>query len=423
MYFGHATEHFAHVVQLEGMQAGNYNDFQLTYVQMGSDMIQDTQVKTGGSDASTPMGTGLAINVITKSGGNTFRGHRRLRIPAAQLERQQHPPQDRVQPLGHAARHALHVPQPGMHVQPAARRCRPTSVSSTARSAGPIMKDRVWFFTSFRKSAVETQISRNSKNVNDIKSYYPDAELFPQQIKGYQPYVKVTSRVGTAHELSGFFQRDRTHGQSNWQYYFDPINVYSNGGNVYSAKLTSTWGDRLTTTFSAGYNNKSGNDNDTYEAFGFDAQGPNIDIYDGTRISSGFITGNSLILEGGNNADSHLRARVAVSDSRRHDVLQGRLDRLPRVRQPGSSSNRRTSTTSGTEYTNDGFFREYQTVVDVNDPSKGTRPYRRDYANPDQPADAPGARQQLRVLPAGQLEAERTPDGESRDAVRLRQAR
>ena len=74
VYFGHATEHFAHVVQLEGMQAGNYNDFQLTYVQMGSDMIQDIQVKTGGSDAATPMGTGLGINVITKSGGNSFRG-------------------------------------------------------------------------------------------------------------------------------------------------------------------------------------------------------------------------------------------------------------------------------------------------------------------------------------------------------------
>jgi len=74
VYFGHATEHFAHVVQLEGMQAGNYNDFQLTYVQMGSDMIADTQVKTGGPDAATPMGTGLAINVITKSGGNSFSG-------------------------------------------------------------------------------------------------------------------------------------------------------------------------------------------------------------------------------------------------------------------------------------------------------------------------------------------------------------
>ena len=205
--------------------------------------------------------------------------------------------------------------------------------------------------------------------------------MFPQEIKGYQPYVKVTSRVGAAHELSGFFQRDRTHGQSNWQYYFDPINVYSNGGNVYSAKLTSAWGDRLTTTFSAGYNNKSGNDNDTYEAFGFNAQGPNINIYDGTRISSGFITGNSLILEGGNNAT---RTNVPASLS----LIRGDLTYY----KAGWGGNHEFGTgfflepqniyDQVTAYTNDGFFREYQTVVDVNNPSRGTRPYRRDYATP-----------------------------------------
>jgi hypothetical protein len=31
-------------------------------------------VKTGGVDASAPLGVGLSINVITKSGGNTFKG-------------------------------------------------------------------------------------------------------------------------------------------------------------------------------------------------------------------------------------------------------------------------------------------------------------------------------------------------------------
>ena len=205
--------------------------------------------------------------------------------------------------------------------------------------------------------------------------------MFPQEIKGYQPYVKVTSRVGAAHELSGFFHRDRTHGQSNWQYHFDPINVYSNGGNAYSAKLTSTWGDRMTTTFSAGYNNKRGNDNDTYEAFGFNAQGPNINIYDGTRISSGFITGNSLILEGGNNAN---RTNVPASLS----LIRGDMTYY----KAGWVGNHEFGTgfflepqniyDQVTDYTNDGFFREYQTVVDVNDPSRGTRPYRRDYANP-----------------------------------------
>src|SRR6266849_1123035 len=74
VYFGHSTEHFAHVVQLEGAIASNYQDAQITYVAMGADMVSDTQVKTGGVDASAPMGTGLNINVTTKSGGNTFKG-------------------------------------------------------------------------------------------------------------------------------------------------------------------------------------------------------------------------------------------------------------------------------------------------------------------------------------------------------------
>jgi len=380
VYFGHATEHFAHVVQLEGMQAGNYNDFQLTYVQMGSDMIQDTQVKTGGSDAGTPMGTGLAINVITKSGGNTFKGSAGYAY----------------QPLNWSGNNTHNKTVFNLTGTPLATHstCPNLECTSTGGTpvqadigqfdgsfGGPIVKDRIWFFTSFRKSAVETQISRNQKSVDDITNYYPDAELFPQQIKGYQPYVKVTSRVGTDHELSGFFQRDRTHGQSNWNYYFDPINVYSNGGNVYNAKLTSTWGNRLTTTFSAGYNNKSGNDNDTYAAFGFDATGPNIVIYDGTRISSGLITGNSLILEGGNNA-----TRTFVPASLyliRGDMTYFKDDWIGSHElatgfffEPQNIYDQRT------EYTNDGFFREYQTVVDVNDPSKGTRPYRRDYATP-----------------------------------------
>jgi hypothetical protein len=380
VYFGHATEHFAHVVQLEGMQAGNYNDFQLTYVQMGSDMIADIQVKTGGSDASTPMGTGLGINVITKSGGNSFKGtagyaHQPLRWDSDNT----------------SSKTVFDLSGTPLATHSTCVNLQCTSTGGTPVQAdigqfdgsfgGPIMKDRVWFFTSFRKSDVETQISRNSKNVNDIKSYYPNALLFPQQIKGYQPYVKVTSRVGTTHELSGFFQRDRTHGQSNWQYFFDPINVYSNGGNVYSGKLTSTWGDRVTTTFSAGYNNKSGNDNDTYEAFGFDATGPNIQIYDGTRISSGLITGNSLILEGGNTAT---RTNVPASLY----LMRGDMTYF----KAGWVGNHEFGTgfflepqniyDQVTEYVNDGFFREYQTVVDPADPSKGVRPYRRDYASP-----------------------------------------
>ncbi len=379
VYFGHATEHFAHVVQLEGMQAGNYNDFQLTYVQMGSDMIQDTQVKTGGADAGTPMGTGLAINVITKSGGNTFRGtagyaYQPLRWSGDNTY--------------HKTVFALSGPLATYSTCPNKECVSTGGTPVQARIGqfdgslgGPIRKDRVWFFGSFRKSAVETAISRNSKNVSDIKTYYPNAELFPQQIKGYQPYVKVTARMASGHELSAFFQRDRTHGQSNWAYFFDPINAYSNGGNVYSAKVTSAWGSKLTTTFSVGYNNKSGNDKDTYKAFGFVGEGPNINVYDGTRISSGLITGNSLILEGGSTATwTFVPASLWLMRGDLTYFKDGWIGSHELgagfFMEPQNIYDQRT------EYVNDGFFREYRTPVNPADPSKGTQAFRRDYASP-----------------------------------------
>src|SRR5213080_3372991 len=133
VYFGHSTEHFAHVIQLEGAIASNYQDAQVTYVAMGADMIDDVQVKTGGVDASAPMGTGLNINVITKSGGNMFK------------------------------RSAAYAYQPegwnGNNVNncSASPGCKPsTGAAGTPTTAivrqfdgafgGPIKRDRVWFF-------------------------------------------------------------------------------------------------------------------------------------------------------------------------------------------------------------------------------------------------------------------------------------
>ena len=137
--------------------------------------------------------------------------------------------------------------------------------------------------------------------------------------------------------------------------------MYSNGGNVYSAKLTSAWGQRLTTTFSAGYNNKRGNDNDTYAAFGFEGTGPNINIYDGTRISSGFITGNALILEGGNVATkTFVPASLWLMRGDMTYFKEGWVGSHEFATgffiEPQNIYDQRT------EYVNDGFYREYRTV-------------------------------------------------------------
>ena len=383
VYFGHATEHFAHVTNLEGMQAGNYNDFQLTYVQMGSDMIQDIQTKTGGVDASTPMGTGLAINVITKSGGNTFRG-------TAGYAYQ--PLESGLNGDNSTARTVFTLPSEILaHSTCPNDECVSTGgvpVRAGVKQfdgsfGGPIKRDKIWFFGSFRWSDVETAISRIDKQVNDIQNFFPASELFNQKIEGTQPYVKVTSRLGAAHELSAFYQNDRTNGQSNWEYFYDEINGYANGGNLYSGKLSSVWGDSLTTTFLVGYNDKGSNSQDTFDWLNgiHQGEGPNTEIYQSTRIASGLITGSGLILEGGNrDVEGISPASVTMI---RGDITwfksgwQGSHEL-----QTGFFIEPRNTYDTVSRYTNDGFYQEFRVPVNYDNPSLGTVPFVRYYADP-----------------------------------------
>ncbi len=377
VYFGHATEHFAHVVQLEGMQAGNYNDFQLTYVQMGSDMIQDTQVKTGGVDASTPMGVGLAINVITKSGGNTFKGSAGYAY----------------QPLGWNDDNTKAVTRFTMPPELKAITGRDFFESTGGTPAqtgirqfdgslgGPIKRDQVWFFGSLRVSRVEVPIARIQKQVDDIQLYFPDRKLFNNEVKGYQPYLKVTAKLGQGHELAAIFQRDRVDGTSSWEYNYDRIYVYSNGGNLYSAKLTSVWGSNLTTTFLAGYNNKRGADDNTYRAWPETFSGPLVTVHGGAAISGGLIRGSGRILEGGNRSTESLLPASLV-------FLRGDLTWF----KPGWGGSHEFQTgffiepdnryDLVTRYTNNGFIREEVAPLDPRDPRKLV-PFHRQYV--DQP--------------------------------------
>jgi Carboxypeptidase regulatory-like domain len=379
VYFGHATEHFAHVVQLEGMQAGNYNDFQPTYVQMGADMIADTQVKTGGPDASTPMGTGLAINVITKSGGNRFKGSAGFAYEPFSANGDNTGAKT-VFPMGPELRSISGCPN-GECVSTGGSPVQSYIRQLDVGLGGPIARDRMWFFGSLRVSRVETAIGRIDKQLDDIHGYFPNRPLFNNQAKGYQPYLKLTTRLSGAHELVGLFQRDRLDGQPNWEWYFDPFDAYSNGGNLYDVKLSSVWGKSLTTTLSVGYNDKSGANAQTYKAFGFTGSGPRVEVYQGTRIASSFITGTGLILEGGSlDYETYAPASLWLIRGDLTWYKQGWLGSHEFA--TGAFLEPRNTYDQVRHYLNNGFDLERRVPVDANDPSKGLRPFYREYADP-----------------------------------------
>jgi len=368
VYFGHATEHFAHVVQLEGAIASNYQDAQITYVAMGADMVSDTQVKTGGVDASAPMGVGLNINVITKSGGNTFKGSGAYAY----------------QPENWNGSNVTNC-SPSAACKPSTATGAGTSTTAIIRQfdggvGGPIKRDKIWFFGSIRRADLEAGISRTAQEVQRLNAFFPGAELFNNTTKSTQPYGKVTMQAGT-HQISAFVQQDRLTATGDREYNFSRALVYSTGGGLYGGKITSVWGNRITTTFLASYNNKGGSDVSTFE--GRLGTGPDITIHQTANLQGGRLVGSGRLVAGGNQAGGLVQYLPSSQITLRADLTYFKDGFAGSHEfQTGFFGAPRSTYDTTTKYLNDGFIIEDRRQADPNDPSKGTIPFHRQYATP-----------------------------------------
>jgi len=375
VYFGHSTEHFAHVVQLEGAIASNYQDAQITYVAMGADMVSDTQVKTGGVDASAPMGVGLNINVITKSGGNTFKGSGAYAY----------------QPDGWNGNNVNNC-SPSASCKPATTTAVGTPTTAIIRQfdggiGGPIKRDQIWFFGAVRRADLEAGISRTGVEVQRLNDLAPGSELFNNTTKSTQPYGKVTMQFGK-HQIAAFLQQDRLKATGDREYHFSRTNVYSTGGGLYGGKVTSLWGNKMTTTLLASYNNKGGADASTFE--GFVGSGPTITIHRAATLTGGRLVGSGRLVSGGNFDDGSGGAGQASYSYLPSSQITLRAD-LTYFKDGLAGSHEfmtgffgapRSTYDTTTFYLNDGFILEERRQVDANDPSKGTIPFHRRYASP-----------------------------------------
>ena len=315
VYFGHATEHFAHVIQLEGMAAAGYNDAQITYVGMGADMIEDASVKTGGAEAKDPMGTGLIINIVTRSGGND------LSMSAA-YDRQDYAwgtgddeglkgffgdneLPDGFDPFASEKANfaAMGVFDPPD--QPNAGAGTPTAhlVNQADFSiGGPIAQDRAWFFATYRYADLAARISRSALDVGFLQALSglpiggglgttPSYSEFPNTTKSHQPYLKLTAQLNPNHELSAYYQRDQLNNTSNREYDLAPRYIVKTGGDLLGAKLTSVFGANTTGQFLVSWNNKAAEVNRTTQPQYGDLP-VYIEIHNGYTVNSSGTTGN-----------------------------------------------------------------------------------------------------------------------------------
>ena len=375
VYFGHATEHFAHVIQLEGTLASNYNDAQVTYVAMGADMIQDIQVKTGGVDASAPLGTGLVINVVTKNGGNQFKGSAGWAYQPFDWNDNN---AGNCDPFSNTINGVTAV-----SCDPAkASQGTPTTAyvnQLDASLGGPIRKDRIWFFGAIRKAKSESGISRTGVEVQRLQQFFPGKPFFNNTSESWQPYLKVTARLNASHEAQVFYQRDRLTLTGDREYNYEPVFVTGTGGSLYGAKLTSVWGQSLTSTFTASYNNKGGSDGSTFAQV--PGSGPQIIIHQSANVQASSVQGSGRILEGGNVQSLSLQPASQI-------IARGDLTYFKNgwggthEFQTGFFIAPRNRYDLQTRYVNGGFILEEQRMRDPNSPAAGLVPFHRRYATP-----------------------------------------
>jgi len=138
-------------------------------VNLNYDAIQDVEVKALGAEASDGSSmVGQYMNIVTKSGGNTFHGSAALFV----------------------------IPQAfnGSNVAgiPANQR---VDYQPDLTLGGPIQRDRAWFFSAYRR--VQTDQTFSNAPV-------------PVQRRGNLWFGKLTTQLGASHRLQVSFQYDRT---------------------------------------------------------------------------------------------------------------------------------------------------------------------------------------------------------------------
>ena len=348
---------FSHVFTLEGAPAGSFLDSSAHSIGFGGDTVQDTELKLSGVDAASPTGTGVIMNIIAPRGGNAFKG--------SAIYDYQNTAWNSDNTKGGSAPGGLPTAQ---------------SVNQFDLAlGGPLVKNRVWFFGAFRRADLTNGISRSPLNAANIANLVPEFKPFDNFMKSNQPFAKVTAQVTTRHEMTAFYQNDRSKYSSNRELDNKQYLFNSTGGGLSHARVNSVWTNQLTSALSVSYNDKRGNDASTYE--GVDLNGPQIQIHQDSFANAGRQDGTGAL--------ARLNTPDSIALSKAHLwLIRGDLTYYKQGW--GGGHEFRTGIWAApsmvrettTEYVNGGFMLQEDRFVDPANPAAGTTPFRLQYRSP-----------------------------------------
>jgi hypothetical protein len=345
MLYIRGSESTAMIVQLDGADVTGAAKTGISYLNLNTDAVADIQIQTGGIRASSPLASGGVINVVTASGTNRLKGATTVFFQPRRWN-------DSNQPGGTSTS----LEQMQLDVS----------------AGGPLVRDHLWAFGALRRSDVTTGVSRTEAQLANLRGLLGSFEPIDSTRKANFWLGKLTAQAGS-HHLSGFYQND-TNPASDIQATAEYPFTQATGGRAASFRVASAWSNRLTTTLSAGYNDKD------REGEPFDVAGPSIRVFTGTIPSGGRLLGNGMI--------GILGAPVPTRLSQPNEKLTVGFDTSFYASRGGSSHELQAGLYyehrvqgSTLTYTNGGFMLEEHALRQPGVLSGGTVPFHRTIVN------------------------------------------
>ncbi len=230
LYYIRGADFSSHVLQIDGADVGSAAQGATGFINLSSEALGDTQIKTGAIDASSPIGLGAVVNLATPSGTNAVRGAAGLLYQAKGWNWNNVP--------GGTASEVNNV-QPDLAV------------------GGPLMRDKWWGFAAYRYTRSDTGVSRTAQQVATLEALSPGFEPFDSRNEANYIFLKTNAQLTPRHRAQFFYQKD-----DNPSDLVNPIDAdrFLNRGPEgvgVSAQLSSIWSDALTSRFTLAFNDKA----------------------------------------------------------------------------------------------------------------------------------------------------------------------
>ena len=255
-------------VLIDGADMASFRQGRVDYLGMSTDAMQDVQVKTGGMDASAPLGSGVVINMATPTGSNQFHGTAGIIYTPKSWNG------DNL-PEGTPA--TKEVLQPDFSL------------------GGPIFRDRAWFFASYRYTRRAMGITRTSEQLALMEAVVPDFVPFDNNGRLNFFYLKTTLQVNPKHQVYAFWHRDINPDETNRVTNAENFENQSLGGDGLGLRFSSVWGKSFTTRLLASYSDKTLNRSlSVFE--GYMREGPSRPLHESSFVSAGRRRGTGELI-------------------------------------------------------------------------------------------------------------------------------